>query len=75
MKIQACKQGFVKLGLSIAFYTFLNGKFTSPEILDLLRKYPLGTSMVIPGCNDGSTNMRGGIGGVCDRDGMCRGHI
>lgn len=38
---------------------------------DLLAKYPLAVSMVIPGCNDGSFSLRGGIGGVCDRDGAC----
>ena len=39
-----------------------------------LSKNPLGVSMVIPGCNDGSIQIqgRGGIGGQCDRDGQCR---
>ena len=41
-------------------------------MLEAIRKYPIATSMVIPGCNDGSFHYRGGIGGVCDRDGQCR---
>lgn len=46
-------------------------KPSSQQILGYLKLYPIGTSMVIPGCNDGSFANRGGIGGQCDRDGQC----
>jgi hypothetical protein len=75
-KVMACKQGFVKFG---SYNNYENQNYSSQTMLYLLKKYPLVTSMVIPGCNEGSMGLkvgnRGGVGGVCDRDGMCRGDI
>ena len=75
-----CDIGFINLfidpNLPLAYDPFyqalLIGVHKVYPIKTLLSSSPVAVAMIIPDCFSGHlTNLRGGIGGICDRPGIC----